>query len=137
MTWLWILDVKSLDGDCSFLYCTSVWSTPDSSRSGVWNEFKTQVKTITDEEILKYISGWVVSKDTWTHKVYESHKVSPKGLCLTEPPEEAAFYSILNYHLGWYQATQDALHQKPHPWALEHFQVHHSLFPHNTTSHFY
>lgn len=133
MTWLWILDVKIFDDDCSFLYCTSVWSIPDSSRSGAWNEFKIQAKSITDEEILKHISRSVASKDTWIHKVYETQSLPKKSLLSREPPEEAAFYSILNDHLGQHQTTLDVLPQKPHLWALENY----SLYPHNITSHLY
>lgn len=102
MTRLWVLDVKSLDDDCSFLHCTSVWSIPDSSRSGIWNEFKIQAKSITDEEILKYISRSVASKDTWIHKVYETHRVSPKSLCCQRASRGSSFL----------------LHSKWSPWSI-------------------
>lgn len=94
MTWLWILDVKSLDDDCSFLYCTSVWSSPDSSRRGVWNEFTIQAKSITDEEILKWISGQQRYLDTQSMWITQS---STKSLCCQRVSRRSSFL----LHFKW------------------------------------
>lgn len=95
MTWLWILDVKIFDDDCSFLYCTSVWSIPDSSRSEMNLRFKPKVSQMR--------KSWNISADQWPAKIpgytkYMKHTESPQKVSAVKRASRGSSFLL---HFKW------------------------------------